>query len=404
MKRVSFIHAADLHLDSPMVGLKSLPADIYTRVKESTFTALKRITTAAIENQVDFVILAGDLFDGEDRSLRAQSRFRTEMLKLAENNIPVYIVHGNHDHLNGTWVHLDLPKNVHLFHHQVETKVLMTKHGHIIHLYGFSYPQRHVYEKKIDEYQKLPGADFHIGILHGNESGGQEHDNYAPFTIKELYDKEFDYWALGHIHKRKILSENPPIVYPGNIQGRNKKEIGVKGFYQVELTETDASLHFIESSDIIWEEAVINAAEARSFYEVFQLCQSIMNSYRKEKIGTLLTLFLQNVQLNDTKERRSLDSELIDLLMDVENSEKSFVWPVQIFITESLETDKEQLKHDGEFYSELFKTIEEYENITEPMAPLYEHHIGRKYINQLSTTEKQSLIEDAEKLLIKLLS
>ncbi len=84
MKKISFIHAADLHLDSPMVGLKSLPANIYSRVRESTFTALKKITAAAIQHQVDFVILAGDLFDGEDRSLRAQSRLRTEMLKLAE--------------------------------------------------------------------------------------------------------------------------------------------------------------------------------------------------------------------------------------------------------------------------------------------------------------------------------
>lgn len=404
MKRISFIHAADLHLDSPMIGLKSLPADIYTRVKESTFTALKKITIAAIQHQVDFVILAGDLFDGEDRSLRAQSRFRTEMLKLAEKNIPVYIVHGNHDHLNGSWVNLDLPENVHSFDHQVETMVLKTKHESIIHLYGFSYPQRHVYERKIDEYQKMPGADFHIGILHGNESSGQEHDNYAPFTVKELIEKGFDYWALGHIHKRRILSESPPIVYPGNIQGRNKKEIGAKGFYHVELTDSGVMLNFIDSSDIVWEETEIDVSEAGSFFEIFQLCQSAMNSYRKVQTGTLLTLILKNMQLTDTRERRSLDSELLDLLIDDEKEEDAFVWPVEIIITEGQQIDKEILRTDGEFFSELFKTVDEYGNLTNALSSLYEHHLGRKYINQLTETEKQELIQSAEMLLLKLLN
>ena len=122
MKQISFIHAADLHLDSPMVGLKHLPANILSRVRESTFVALQKLTMAAIDQQVDFVILAGDLFDGEDRSLRAQSRFRAEMLKLFEKDIPVYVIHGNHDHLNGSWVHLDMPANVFIFTSKTEVK------------------------------------------------------------------------------------------------------------------------------------------------------------------------------------------------------------------------------------------------------------------------------------------
>jgi exonuclease SbcD len=350
------------------------------------------------------VILAGDLFDGEDRSLRAQSRLRTEMLKLAEKNIPVFVIHGNHDHLNGSWVQLDLPGNVHSFSERVESKVFKAKDGSTAHLYGFSYPVRHVYEKIINEYKKVPGADFHIGILHGNESSSHEHDNYAPFTIKDLNDKGFDYWALGHIHKRKILSENPPVVYPGNIQGRNKKETGVKGFYHVELTEAGASLEFLESSDIIWEEALIDAAEARSFYEIFQLCQEAINQKRREKTAVLLTIVIQNVQLGDTRERRSLDSDLMELLMDGEIEAEAFVWPVKIRISDSRLIDKEMLKNEGEFYNELFRTVTEYKSVTEPLTSLYEHHLGRKYINQLSEEEKLELLNSAEKLLLQLLN
>ena len=403
MKKISFIHAADLHLDSPMIGLKHLPSNIFSRVKESTFTALKRLTAAAIEQQVDFVIIAGDLFDGEDRSLRAQSRFRTEMLKLEEKNIPVYVVHGNHDHLHGSWVHLDMPANVHLFHSEVEIKALQTKSGECVHLYGFSYPTRHVFERKIDDYKKAPGADFHIGILHGNESAGTEHDNYAPFSIKDLQEKGFDYWALGHIHKRAVLSENPPIIYPGNIQGRNKKESGSKGFYHVTLTDLDGKMDYIESSDVIWEEAVIDASTANSFHDCLSLCQTVINSVRKPKMGTLLTLFLENIQLDDDDEKRSLNGELLELLLEDEKDEESFVWIVDLNITESLKIDKEQLKADANFYTELFETIDHFEHSDHALAPLYDHPLGRKYLTHLSTSEQKELLDKAEKILIELL-
>ncbi|PFP30375.1 DNA repair exonuclease [Bacillus sp. AFS073361] len=403
MKRISFIHAADLHLDSPMVGLKYLPQDIFTRVKESTFAALKKVTEAAILHQVDFVILAGDLFDGEDRSLRAQSRFRTEMLKLAENGIQVYVIHGNHDHLNGSWVHLNMPANVHVFNSEVESKVLQTKNGAIVHLYGFSYPTRHVYDRKIDDYRKKDGADFHIGILHGNESGGAEHDNYAPFSVSDLHKKEFDYWALGHIHKRAVLSESPPIIYPGNIQGRNKKETGMKGIYLVTLTDLDKKINFIETADIIWEETVVDASAAENFLDVLQLCQTTINSFRREQKGTLLSLSLKNIVLADEREQRSLNGELLELLLENEKEEDSFVWIVDLTVIEGQQIDKEQLKRDANFYAELFETIENYADIDQALAPLLEHQLGRKYISQLSTADQKELINKAEKLLLELL-
>jgi exonuclease SbcD len=403
MKKISFIHAADLHLDSPMVGLKHLPTNIFTRVKESTFQALKKITVVAIEKQVDFVVLAGDLFDGEDRSLRAQSRFRTEMLKLAVMEIPVYIVHGNHDHLNGSWVHLDMPTNVHVFHSEVETKLLQTKSGEVVHLYGFSYAMRHVFARKIDDYKKAEGADFHIGILHGNESTGTDHDNYAPFTVKDLLEKDFDYWALGHIHKRGILSENPPIIYPGNIQGRNNKESSGKGIYHVTLTEMEATMNFIETSDIIWEKYIIDAASAGSFHDILQLCQFAINRVRKDKVGTLLTLYLENIQLGDYREKRSLDNELLELLLDDEKEEASFVWIVDLIVTEYQQIDKEKLKSKATFYAELFETIDHFDDIDVALSPLYEHQLARKYLSPLSTTVQEELIEKAEKLLIDLL-
>lgn len=404
MKKISFIHAADLHLDSPMIGLKSLPEAIFTRIKESTFTALKRITAAAIEQQVDFVILAGDLYDGEDRSLRAQSRFRTEMLKLKEKGIPVYVIHGNHDHLNGSWVDLEMPENVHVFGGEVETKILHTKDGAVVHLYGFSYPTRNVFERKIDEYQKVNGADFHIGILHGNEGSGTEHDNYAPFSVKDLQAKGFDYWALGHIHKRAVLAEDPPIIYPGNIQGRNRKETGSKGFYHVSLSDLETKITFLESSEIVWEEAELDGASVKTFHEAVQLCQEVMNRIRKERKAALLTIYMKNIELEDYKKLNGLKEDLLELLLENEQEEEFFVWLVDLHISESKQLNKEQLKTETGFYAELFRTVEQYDDVDHALAPIYGHALGRKYADIFSEEEAKELINQAERLLLELLN
>lgn len=403
MKQITFIHAADLHLDSPMVGLMHLPAEIYGKVRESTFQALKGIIAEAINLSVDFVIFAGDLFDGEDRSIRAQSRLRTEMMKLEEKGIPVYVIHGNHDHLGGTWVNLEMPPNVHVFNKDIETKFLKTKTGETVHLYGFSYPVRHVFERKIDEYKKVSGADFHIGILHGNESSGTDHDNYAPFHVKDLLEKHYDYWALGHIHKRSVLSETPPIIYPGNIQGRNRKELGVKGCYHVTLTDRGANLSFIETSDIVWEEAVVDTSSAGNFHDVYLLCQNVIQQYRNLYKGTLLSLHLENIQINDPEEKKALNSELLELLREEEAEEESFVWIVQLDISEGVKLNKEQLKMEANFYGELFSSAEQFKEAEETVSPLYDHHHGRKYLSGVSPAEQQELIRQAEMLLIKLL-
>jgi DNA repair exonuclease SbcCD nuclease subunit len=386
-----------------MVGLKHLPETIFKRVRESTFVSLKKLIRSALENKVDFIILAGDLFDGEDRSLRAQSRLRTELLQLEANDIPVYIVHGNHDHLSGTWVNLDLPKNVHVFSSDVEVKTFIAKSGVTVNLYGFSYSQRHVYERKIDYYHKQDGADFHIGILHGNEGGSKEHSNYAPFYLRDLLDKHFDYWALGHIHKRTVLSEHPPVLYSGNMQGRNKKETGLKGFYHVTLTEFDANLKFVESSDVIWDEAVIDAEGSGSFQEIYQLCQTAINRCRRNSMGTLLTVCLKNVHIANSSERTAIEEELLELLQEEEREEESFVWLADLVLNEEFGLDKERLRSESEFYRELFSTAQN-GHPEQSLALLYEHSLGRKFLSTLSVEEQHQLVEKAEKLLMKLLT
>lgn len=401
MKKVKFIHGADLHLDSPMIGLKHLPNHLFKRLQEATFQSFTNLIGAAIANQVDFVILAGDLFDHEDRSVRAQARLYKEMERLHQAQIDVFIIHGNHDHLGGRWTQLKLPDNVHIFGEQVEVKRFVTTAHTSVHLYGFSYPERHVTERKITDYHLTAEADFHIGILHGNLEGNVDHGNYAPFQLKELIRKNFHYWALGHIHKRAILSESPPIVYPGNIQGRHKKEEGAKGCYLVTLTEAEAQLDFIETNDIVWTELIMDGTKILHFDELYHGTKEQLARARLEGKGVLVHLKIINLTLDQNDLNAQAVDELLDVLQDEEKDEASFVWPITIAIEEQIESRREDLVNDSDFFHELFDVIDQFSAYEQSLAPLYEHPRARKFLTPLSANEVAELKKEAETLLIQ---
>lgn len=398
--QVSFIHCADLHLDSPLVGLSSLPKSLHKRLQESTFIAFKKIVDTAIKRKVDFIIIAGDIYDGEDRSIRAQIRFREEMLRLKDNNIEVFLVHGNHDHLNGNWVHINLPDNVHTFPSAVSVKKF-TKQQTTVNLYGFSYETRHINERRIDFYEKREEADFHIGILHGNLEGSLEHQAYAPFKIRDLLTKKMDYWALGHIHKRAVLHEEPPIIYPGNIQGRHKKETEVKGCYYVELNENTSQLEFIPSSEIVWKTISMDAKNVKTFDELYVLCQKELFQARQDGLSLIVSLELKDLMIEDTFS----ENELLEILQQAEEEVEadSFVWVREIKIRENVEWLKTNLINESTFYEELFSATESDEQVEKALAPVYQHPQAHRFLQGLSAIEKQELANEAEALLINML-
>ena len=404
MKQVKFLHTADLHLDSPMVGLRHLPKAIFQRLQESTFKALKNITDAAISHNVDFVVIAGDLYDGEDRSIRAQAVLRNEMGRLAARGIKVFAIHGNHDHLGGKSIKIDFPDNVFFFKDKYELASFSKNDGTLIYLYGFSYPERHVVERWIEKYEKTAGADYHIGLLHGHQEGASEHGRYAPFRLAELLDKGYDYWALGHIHKRAVLAQQPHVVYPGNPQGRNRKELGDKGAYIVSLNESGSELTFVETADVIWEEMMIDAKDTASFNEIYELCLAVMEEKRREGKGILLAIHIANLDSSLSEVKGKLDSgELIELLQDVEKEEESFVWIHRLTYNESISANRGELIKQSDFYLELFNTIERYENTSDALSPLFQHNQARRHLTGLEENEKAQLVEDAEKILLQML-
>ncbi len=408
MENITFIHCADLHLDSPFVGLQYMPKEIFKRIQESTFRAFTKVVDAAISKQVDFVIISGDLYDGEDRSIKAQARLRKQMERLQMENIDIFVIHGNHDHLGGGWTTIEMPENVHVFSSDVETFEYITNKGVKVHLYGFSYPERHVRESKMDQYNKTPGADFHIGILHGHcEGGSTYHQPYAPFSIGNLLEKEMDYWALGHIHKRQILHQDPYIVYPGNIQGRNSKEQSVKGCFAVTLSKHETKLEFIETSDIVWESVTVSAKKYTYFHELFLKCKEMMENIRKQNQAVLLRLEIVDAENLEIKAIEKISNgELTESLQDGEEQEENFVWTYDLKHDSTMK-DGNYLSEYQSFKNELDSTLallSDNDIFEEAVGELYSHIKSSRYLDRFSAEEKTELLIDAGQMLSQLLS
>lgn len=397
MSGVRFIHAADLHLDSPFSGLKDMPSSILKELREAPFKAFQTIINEAISLQVDFIVLSGDLFDGENRSLRTQVRFRTEMEKLQQYQIPAYIIHGNHDHLSGSWITVKLPDNVHVFSGQTEVKRFEKIDGTTVHLYGFSYPRRHVRERMIETYIKAEGADYHIGLLHGNLEGISEHSPYAPFSLKELAAKDFDYWALGHIHKHQVVSEDPLVIYPGNIQGRNRKESGVKGCLLVQF-DGDMKRHsFIETSEVIWESETIEITADGGFDALFKQCREVIKRKAFDGKSFLLELKL------DTGDAAGASGEYLEELIRIlqeEDQGESFVWVYKIKVIQSMPMirSNETLLP---FMAEVSMLASEFDDTDAALAPLYIHPGARRFLDTIEPKEQRELVDEAERWLLQ---
>ncbi|WP_208559117.1 metallophosphoesterase family protein [Marinilactibacillus kalidii] len=339
---ITFIHAADLHLDSPFSGLKDIPNNIIEAIKTSTFQSLATIVQAAIHNQVDFVLFSGDIYDLEDRSVKAQVQFKKEMERLEQTNIPVYIIHGNHDFIGDESLHLALPNNVTVFRTTVETVTLQTKGGESVAISGFSYGKRWVNERMITHYPKrMKAVDFHIGMLHGFQEGlASEHAHYAPFTINELREKQYDYWALGHIHTRSQVAAHPPAYYPGNIQGRNKKETGEKGYLLVELVKNGGeTVDFHSTSPIVWRKIHVDAKEAQDMNQIFNHVQTALPDLKASKINYLITLEIDVGEgLSDQLIKKLSQSQFIEAHQ--QTAQDRFIWITNHRITRMLEDEE----------------------------------------------------------------
>ena len=222
-----FLHTADIHLDSPLKGLESHEDAPVEEIRGATRRAFDNCIDLAIEQAVDFLLIVGDLYDVDWKDYNTGLFFAGRMGRLNRAGIAVFIVSGNHDAANQITKTMPLPENVTLFSANKPDSKRLDNLGVIIH--GQSYPSRAVTENLALQYPRHESGYFNIGLLHTSLTGREGHEDYAPCTLDELKSKGYDYWALGHVHRREIVADDPWIVFPGNIQGRHIRETGSKG-------------------------------------------------------------------------------------------------------------------------------------------------------------------------------
>ena len=222
-----FIHAADPHLDSPLRGLEAHEGAPVALLRGATRKAFENLVNLAIDEAVDFVVIAGDLYDGDWKDYSTGLFFRGQMVRLEAKRIPVYLIAGNHDAASVVSKKLTLPENVHVF--STRTAETMEVPGLAAVIHGRGFPHRAVPENLAVDYPAAVPGKFNLGLLHTSLTGRPDHDTYAPCSEQDLRNKGYAYWALGHIHQPEIISEDPWIVFAGNCQGRHARETGPRG-------------------------------------------------------------------------------------------------------------------------------------------------------------------------------
>jgi len=273
-----FVHAADLHLDSP---LRARTAGPLQRIfEDATFAALRRIVDLCLAEKVEFLLLAGDLFEYRDKSVRARLELRRQLGRLDAAKIRTFIVHGNHDPLSCEPKSSRLIDSVKVFSASWE-EVELHREGHLFcRIQGVSYPQERVAEDLTPLFSRQ-GPEFTLGLLHANLGGNPAHPNYAPCSLADLDARGLDYWALGHVHTRAEhrLPAGGLAVYPGNPQGRHIAETGERGCVLVDVKDGHASPRFCPLESVRWSRLEVDIAPLPTIDSLADaICQEIADA------------------------------------------------------------------------------------------------------------------------------
>jgi exonuclease SbcD len=230
----TFLHAADLHLGSPFTGLALRDGTLAQRFAEASREAFSNLVSRALEEHVSFVVIAGDIYDGEWKDTSIGLFFNREIARLDRAGIRVFLLKGNHDAESVVTRTISLPGNV----FQFPTKATTVRIDELeVALHGRSFSDRAVTENIVLDYPDPVPGWFNVGVLHTSCEGRPGHANYAPCTVPQLKSLGYQYWALGHVHEYEELAWDPWIVFPGNLQGRSIRECGPKGAVLVDVDD-----------------------------------------------------------------------------------------------------------------------------------------------------------------------
>jgi exonuclease SbcD len=368
-----FIHAADIHLDSPLHNLDVYEGAPVEDVRRATRRALENLVDLALAENVSFVLLAGDLYDGDWKDYNTGLYFVSQMGRLREAGIPVFMIAGNHDAASRITKTLRLPKGAEMLPSARPETLRLEQLGVAVH--GRSFPSPAVTEDLSADYPPPVPGYFNIGMLHTCATGREGHAPYAPCTLEGLRQKGYDYWALGHVHKREVLLEEPLALFPGNIQGRHIRETGAKGCVLVEVGGDGCPRAEFRALDVIrWFDLETDASSAESAYDVVDAMIERIEQLAGENPGLPLA-----VRLRITGDSRAHDAMASDMERWVNECRSAAadlgggrVWIEKVKLLTRPPLDGRRLESAGGPVGELIRYLDELQNDPESLASLGE--------------------------------
>jgi DNA repair exonuclease SbcCD nuclease subunit len=414
MAKVKFIHTADLHLDTPFKGLTNWNAELAQNLKNATFKSFRNIIDLSLHAQVDFLLISGDIFDSKQESLAAKLFLIQELERLSRDDIKVYVVCGNHDPYGGWVQDVNKLENVSVFGPDEVEKHTYKKDGEdIADIYGISFDKANIKENLASQFMITePAAPISIALLHGTIGSSGPHRNYAPFKLEEIKNTGFDYWALGHIHKKDVVHKGiPTIVYPGNPQGRDFGETGDKSCCLVEI---DAglvpSVEYKSVNQLRFEELTISLSIDDNIHKVtekiFDAQQDIPN-YNEQKNYVLRVNLTGRTSLHERLIKHEEILEIVDNINEGQFSRPAFTWVDRIEVNTQPDIDLANMKKGEDFAASILRQMDKYSQDKDKQKKLFESAgkdmakpEAKREIDDLTATEKEQLLQNAKWQLI----
>ncbi len=368
-----FIHAADIHLDSPLRGLYHYEGAPVDSIRGATREALKGLVRTAIDENVAFVVIAGDLFDGDWNDYNTGLFFAGQMSRLRERDIPVFYLPGNHDATSRITKTLKMPNNVHRFSTSRPETITLRDIGVALHGQGFSRPD--ITENLAAHYPPAREGLYNIGVLHTGATGREGHELYAPCKIQDLTSKAYDYWALGHIHKREILLDSPWILFPGNIQGRHIRETGPKGCTLATVEDDGSTVIEEVSLDVVrWAGLDVDATGADSGDEVMVEVRSATERELANADGRLLAVRVTITGACGAHEALNAEHDrwINQIRAEATDIGGSDVWIEKVVLKTNLPVDLEKLASSDSPVGDLLRFIQQIETDPKELSELAE--------------------------------
>jgi len=357
-----FIHAADLHIDSPLRGLEAYEGAPADQLRGATREAFSNVVTLALEEAVDFLVVAGDLFDGKWPDMRTGLWTASQFRRLDREGIPVYLVRGNHDAESRVRKSISWPENVHEFSVRKPETLRIEALGVALHGQGFAKQ-----ECKDDLAANYPAAVkdcFNIGVLHTSLTGSTEHDTYAPTREDVLVGRGYDYWALGHVHQRSMppIRRDPYIAFCGNAQGRHVRETGEKGCLLVTIEDGGIANADFRATDVArWHLAEVMLESSDTVSDALAKANDCLIACHDSSDSRLCAVRL--VLQGACAAHRSLISkterqEFLSELRNQANNLHDEVWLEKVVVDTSLPVDWDALRQGSDLLGDLLRDVE----------------------------------------------